>query len=267
MFSCRPSSCSGAPAPAGSRTPPSWPTSAAVPSAGCRPTWWWSSSCASTPVPGWASAPWSCSGAATAQWWGLRQLSLSIARVLDGGGAPAVQAALVKEMGTRFEQDVLAAVQQLVDLEPSAESDSLFERPAGRRRPLGPVFHPARRNQRDPALRRRQGAEDVSDPVLLQSAERVLIDVCTHESIQSAEEKGWDPEIWEALGGSRTALVGPGRTGRRRRRKSRRRAGGAAPRRPPRRARAPGRDGPAGGLAGLGRGACRSAPDRRSRPP
>ncbi|MCE2391669.1 MAG: acyl-CoA dehydrogenase family protein [Proteobacteria bacterium] len=67
-------------------------------------------------------------GTATAQWWGLRQLSLSIARALDGGGAPAVESALVKEMGTRFEQDVLAAVQRLVELEPAAESESLFER-------------------------------------------------------------------------------------------------------------------------------------------
>ena len=67
-------------------------------------------------------------GTATAQWWGLRQLSLSIARALDGGGAPAVESALVKEMGTRFEQDVLAAVQRLVELEPTAESESLFER-------------------------------------------------------------------------------------------------------------------------------------------
>jgi alkylation response protein AidB-like acyl-CoA dehydrogenase len=67
-------------------------------------------------------------GDAVARWWGLRQLSLSVARSIDRGGAPATQAALVKEMGTRFEQDILAAVERLVDLEPSPESGSLFER-------------------------------------------------------------------------------------------------------------------------------------------
>ncbi|HSR23562.1 MAG TPA: acyl-CoA dehydrogenase family protein [Candidatus Eisenbacteria bacterium] len=67
-------------------------------------------------------------GEATARWWGLRQLSLSVARQIDSGQAPGVESALVKEMGTRFEQDVLAAVQRQVDLEPSPDSRSLFER-------------------------------------------------------------------------------------------------------------------------------------------
>jgi alkylation response protein AidB-like acyl-CoA dehydrogenase len=67
-------------------------------------------------------------GEATARWWGLRQLSLSVARKIDRGEGPAVESALVKEMGTRFEQDVLSRVQQLVDLEPSPETSSLFER-------------------------------------------------------------------------------------------------------------------------------------------
>ncbi|MGI9613591.1 MAG: acyl-CoA dehydrogenase family protein [Acidimicrobiales bacterium] len=67
-------------------------------------------------------------GWATARWWGLRNLSLSVARLIDEGQAPAVESALVKEMGTRFEQDVLQAVVDLVDLEPSPEAATLFER-------------------------------------------------------------------------------------------------------------------------------------------
>ena len=67
-------------------------------------------------------------GEATARWWGLRQLSLSVARKIDRGEGPAVESALVKEMGTRFEQDVLSRVQELVGLEPSPETSSLFER-------------------------------------------------------------------------------------------------------------------------------------------
>ncbi len=67
-------------------------------------------------------------GELTARWWGLRQLSLSIARMIDRGESPVHHAALVKEMGTRFEQDILTRLQQVIDLEPSLESPSPFER-------------------------------------------------------------------------------------------------------------------------------------------
>ena len=35
----------------------------------------------------------------------LRQLSISVARALSGGSAPVNEAALVKDLGTRFEQE------------------------------------------------------------------------------------------------------------------------------------------------------------------
>jgi alkylation response protein AidB-like acyl-CoA dehydrogenase len=79
-------------------------------------------------------------GEAVARWWGLRQLSLSVARLIDRGAALSAEAALVKEMGTRFEQDVLAAVQRLVDLEPETDSPSLFERLLARAILTGPSF-------------------------------------------------------------------------------------------------------------------------------
>ena len=67
-------------------------------------------------------------GGVVARWWGLRQLSLSIARMVEHGQEPAAQAALVKEMGTRFEQEVLDGVRQFVDLEAAPRSASLLER-------------------------------------------------------------------------------------------------------------------------------------------
>src|SRR5215471_1066220 len=79
-------------------------------------------------------------GEATAQWWALRRLSLSVARMIDRGVAPAVESSLVKEMGTRFEQDVLERVLQLVDLEPSTASASLFERLLARAILTAPSF-------------------------------------------------------------------------------------------------------------------------------
>jgi 3-oxocholest-4-en-26-oyl-CoA dehydrogenase alpha subunit len=67
-------------------------------------------------------------GEAVAGWWGIRALSLSVARLLDAGQAPTAEAALVKELGTRFEQDVLDTIWRLVPDDPDPAADSLFER-------------------------------------------------------------------------------------------------------------------------------------------
>lgn len=45
----------------------------------------------------------------------LRRLSLGVAAAIDAGGVPATEAALVKEMGTRFELCVTEAARHLVD--------------------------------------------------------------------------------------------------------------------------------------------------------
>jgi alkylation response protein AidB-like acyl-CoA dehydrogenase len=67
-------------------------------------------------------------GEAVAQWWAIRSLSLSVARAIDSGQAPAAESALVKELGTRFEQQVLDAVWELAPLEPTMGAGSPFER-------------------------------------------------------------------------------------------------------------------------------------------
>ncbi len=67
-------------------------------------------------------------GELAARWWGIRNLSLSVARLIDNGEAPSVESALVKEMGTRFEQEVVEKIITLLNREYSPNSDSLFER-------------------------------------------------------------------------------------------------------------------------------------------
>ncbi|MGE3836179.1 MAG: acyl-CoA dehydrogenase family protein, partial [Acidimicrobiia bacterium] len=67
-------------------------------------------------------------GNALANYWVLHNLSLSVARSIDEGGAPAVESSLVKEMGTRFEQDVVTAVLAYLDVAPNTAGDSIFER-------------------------------------------------------------------------------------------------------------------------------------------
>jgi len=67
-------------------------------------------------------------GHAVSNYWVLHNLSLSIARSIDEGGAPSVESSLVKEMGTRFEQDVVTAVLAYVDDAPNTAGASIFER-------------------------------------------------------------------------------------------------------------------------------------------
>jgi Acyl-CoA dehydrogenase, C-terminal domain len=66
-------------------------------------------------------------GSAIAMYWVLHNLTLSIARTIDAGGSPSLEASLMKEMGTRFEQDVLNAVLAIVDFEPGLPARSVLE--------------------------------------------------------------------------------------------------------------------------------------------
>jgi alkylation response protein AidB-like acyl-CoA dehydrogenase len=67
-------------------------------------------------------------GELVARWWAIRNLSLSVARLIDDGEAPSVESSLVKEMGTRFEIEVIEKLVDLVDQELTLESESLFQR-------------------------------------------------------------------------------------------------------------------------------------------
>ncbi|MCW2780328.1 MAG: acyl-CoA dehydrogenase [Marmoricola sp.] len=67
-------------------------------------------------------------GRLTARYWMIRQLSLAVAHAIDRGGSTSVQAAIVKDLGTTFEQDVVASIQALLELDPDPTADSLFER-------------------------------------------------------------------------------------------------------------------------------------------
>jgi alkylation response protein AidB-like acyl-CoA dehydrogenase len=79
-------------------------------------------------------------GKLIAQYWALRRLSLSVARSIDEERTPAAESALVKEMGTRFEQDVITALHELVDIDPLHGSHSLFERLLYRATLEGPSY-------------------------------------------------------------------------------------------------------------------------------
>lgn len=56
----------------------------------------------------------------------LRRMSRSVAGMLQAGENPALQAALVKELGNSLEQEIPEIARLLVDCEPSLESDDAF---------------------------------------------------------------------------------------------------------------------------------------------
>jgi len=64
-------------------------------------------------------------GGAVAQLGALRAMSLSVAAKLESGESPALEAAMVKDMGTRFEQSIPSLAQELVDLPPAASAGAL----------------------------------------------------------------------------------------------------------------------------------------------
>jgi alkylation response protein AidB-like acyl-CoA dehydrogenase len=67
-------------------------------------------------------------GRLTARFWALRQLSLAVSRAIDAGGAPAIEAAVVKDLGTVLEQDVYDMILSVLRHEPSLEDPELGER-------------------------------------------------------------------------------------------------------------------------------------------
>lgn len=67
-------------------------------------------------------------GELVARYWTLRNMSLAVARLLDAGEVPAVEAAVIKDVGTVFESEVLEVVRDLAAGELDPTSDDLFGR-------------------------------------------------------------------------------------------------------------------------------------------
>lgn len=67
-------------------------------------------------------------GELAARYRAIRELSLSVARMIDAGGAPAAEAALVKDLGTKFEQRVITDLHRHIGTELDPDSPVLHER-------------------------------------------------------------------------------------------------------------------------------------------
>ncbi len=66
-------------------------------------------------------------GRLVSRFWTIRQLSLSVGRQIQRGGVLAVLAAMVKDLGTTLEQEVVAVLAQCTEDDPDPGSGSLFE--------------------------------------------------------------------------------------------------------------------------------------------
>jgi acyl-CoA dehydrogenase len=60
------------------------------------------------------------------QLWSLRELSIRVAAALDAGEVPDAAAALVKDLGTRFEQDCVEVVRGAAAVSPGSRLDALL---------------------------------------------------------------------------------------------------------------------------------------------
>jgi acyl-CoA dehydrogenase len=67
-------------------------------------------------------------GRLVAELWTLRQMSFSVAGLLAAGSGQDVPAAIVKDVGTRFESTIIDAARTLLDVEPDADSPDTLSR-------------------------------------------------------------------------------------------------------------------------------------------
>ncbi|NMH99919.1 acyl-CoA dehydrogenase family protein [Pseudonocardia acidicola] len=79
-------------------------------------------------------------GRASAKLWAIRQLSLAVARSLERGGAPAMEAALVKDIGTVYEQEVVEVLRHVAGQEIDPGGPGVFERLLAEAVQTGPAF-------------------------------------------------------------------------------------------------------------------------------
>jgi len=70
----------------------------------------------------------------------LRQMSLSVAGMLEQGRNPALEASVVKDLGVGFEQDLPGAAQELLDVEPRVAGGADYHQVLGYLTQIAPSF-------------------------------------------------------------------------------------------------------------------------------
>jgi hypothetical protein len=66
-------------------------------------------------------------GRLVARLWTLRKMSLGVAGLLEQGKSPEIAAALVKDLGTEYENEIIKVARLLIPSHPSVKADSRFD--------------------------------------------------------------------------------------------------------------------------------------------
>jgi alkylation response protein AidB-like acyl-CoA dehydrogenase len=149
-----------------------------------------------------------------ARLWGLRHMSLSLSRSLDDGYHPNVEAALVKDMGSSFEQEVVESLRLLHESELDAESPILFDALLAEATLAAPSYTirggtvEILRSVASKGLAREGGRGAVGDPMLQETLERMFAERCTPEAVRDSEPAGWSPELWALLAEAGVPWIG-----------------------------------------------------------
>jgi alkylation response protein AidB-like acyl-CoA dehydrogenase len=161
-------------------------------------------------------------GRITARYRTLHNLSLSVARMIDVGGAPAAEAALVKDLGTTFEKEVAETVRTLAGAVPDPDADDPFGRSlaaAVLTLPGLTIRGGTTEILRGVAARELTGTgpsvrstePDGADRLLADTALRIFADHGSRadpEASGSVNTDGWSKELWDDLTAAGLTRVG-----------------------------------------------------------
>ncbi|MCU1401522.1 MAG: acyl-CoA dehydrogenase protein [Acidimicrobiales bacterium] len=153
-------------------------------------------------------------GGLVARMWAIRQLSLSVNRLIDQGQEPAVHAALVKDLGTSFEQEAVEVLSTLTDDDLDPSSPSSVIRLLAEAVTTAPSFtlrggtNEVLRGLVAKSLRAEGGRSPIGEPLLQESLERLLSNEATPSIVRQSEEEGWIPTLWSALAAAGVPWVG-----------------------------------------------------------
>ena len=141
-------------------------------------------------------------GRASSHLWTLRQMSLSIASMLSEGKLPNTEAALVKDLGTHFQQELPQIAREVLEALPASERKRQLSEHPRSRHPGGARLHHPRRHHRDPARhhRARVGAAMSQVRDLLVSSARSIFETTVTKDVIDAVEAGRFPQhLWQAI--------------------------------------------------------------------
>lgn len=147
-------------------------------------------------------------GELAARMWIIRRLSLSVAKSLDAGDAPAIESAMVKDIGTVFEQHVVHQLSILAAGEIPRGSQGGFESLLARAVLAAPTF--TLRGGTTEVLRSvvargldaiQSGSFTGEDNPVEDVVSQIISDHCPPQEVDAAEVRpdGWSERTWKAL--------------------------------------------------------------------